>query len=126
MRSILLALVAALTLAACAAQPPLSGAAPGRAQMVGTLASFGTFEMELAPAYTRLAVLRHRAAGRLTAGRIDVATARQVQAQADDARARLDAAHSATLAGQVPASARDNLAEARRLIEAGEALLEPK
>lgn len=128
MRSIFLALIAAISLAACAAQPAtgLTGAAPGRVQMVGTLASFGTFEMELAPAYTRLAVLRSRAANRLTAGRIDVATARQVQALADDARARLDAAHSATLAGQVPASARANLAEAQRLIEAGESFLEAK
>lgn len=129
MKSILLALAAALALAACAAAPPagsVAGTAAGRMQMFGTLASFGTFEMELAPAYTRLAVLRHRAANRLNQGRIDVAAARQIQALADDARARLDAAHSATLAGQVPPSARAQLVEAQRLIEAGESLLEAK
>lgn len=128
----ILALFAALALlAGCAAAPPSPtlAAAPdgaGKSRIFGTLASFGTFEMELAPAYTRLAVLRHRAASQLTQGRIDVAAARQVQAHADAARTLLDQAHSATLAGKVTDAARARLKEARERIEQGEKLLEAR
>jgi hypothetical protein len=59
-------------------------------QVFGTLAEKGTWEFELAPAYTENARLRYRAAHQLKAKRISVDLAKQVQKRADEARAALD------------------------------------
>jgi hypothetical protein len=55
-----------------------------------TLASSGTFEMELAPSYTRLARLRYNAASLLDQNRITVDHAIEIQNGADEIRAVLD------------------------------------
>lgn len=94
---ILIAIAAALTLAACATPAPAPPAtlapAPGRAAVVAAATlSWGPFEDLLAPAYTRNAVVRQRAARALDAGRISVEQARQVLHHTDAARADLDAA----------------------------------
>lgn len=114
-----------LALAGCAAQPvqPITGAASGGITAFATLAPFGSFEMELAPAYTRLAVLRHNAARQLTQGRITVGAAEDIQAMADAARSSLDAAHAETMDGKEKPTARKNLANAKLLIEDAEKLL---
>ena len=54
-----------------------------------TLASFGSFEMQTAPLYTRLALLRHNATRQLTKANISVGTAKEIQAGADLARVEL-------------------------------------
>lgn len=116
----LLALAAGLLLggfASAALAMPLESPAPrvGIAAF-GTLASFGTWEMELAPAYTRLASLRHTAARRLDAGAITVADAVEIQLLADDARAALDESRRGLQT--VPTEAqRRRLEDARRLLE---------
>lgn len=123
MRRLLIAAAAAL-LASCAAAPEPQLQAQGRGRVVigaATLASIGTFEWTAAPAYTRLALLRQRAASRLDAKRITVDQARQVQAIADKARGRLDDAMSAHTRN--PEVAARELAGAQSLIEQGEAIL---
>lgn len=92
---LLLGVVLIGCLAACAASPSKTTALvpePSSSVIVGfaTLASFGTFEMELAPLYTRLAVLRHNAARDLRSGDIDVELAKKVQLYADVLRSQLD------------------------------------
>lgn len=62
----------------------------GGLQVFATLADFGTFEMELAPAYTRLAMLRHNAAKALRKSQITRNDAISIQQAADFARAKLD------------------------------------
>lgn len=93
MRKTTIALAAALALSACASPVTVTqtkAAAPASVSGFATLAVFGTWEMELAPAYTRLAAVRHRAARLLDQGRINVATAQAVQDYADRARRLLD------------------------------------
>lgn len=102
---------------------PITGTASGGITAFATLASFGSFEMELAPAYTRLAVLRHNAARQLTQRRITVGAAEDIQAMADAARSSLDAAHAETMDGKEKPAARKNLANAKMLIEDAEKLL---
>ena len=83
----------AVLMAACTSPPPQllePSAAVSGISAFGTLASFGTFEMELAPAYTRLAVLRHNAALALNRGGITVDLAKEIQAGSDLARGKLD------------------------------------
>lgn len=81
-----------------------------------TLASFGTFEMQLAPAYTRLAVLRHNAARALDKGRIPVDAAQEIQAGADAVRAQLDRARYLD-AGKAADAAAASLDDALRGLE---------
>ena len=101
MKNLLILLAALIALAGCVTQSaPISGQASGGPVMFGTLAAFGTFEMELAPAYTRLAVLRHKAAGALRDKRISTKKAVDVQDMADTARRYLDGAHRLTLDGK--------------------------
>lgn len=64
-------------------------------QAFGTLATSGTYEMELAPSYTRLARLRYNAASLLEQDRIKLQTAVDVQNGADLARTALDQARIA-------------------------------
>lgn len=129
MRRSLIALAAAVALAGCAASLPATQTTPVQARSTAsvsgfaTLALWGTWESELAPAYTRLAALRHRAANALQAGRIDVATAIDVQALADQARAKLDASRRGS-ATAPSADQRVLLVEARHLIYRAEQRLE--
>lgn len=88
----------------------------------GTLATFGTFEMELAPAYTRLAVLRHNAAAALRKGKISVEVAKKIQRGANLARVSLDQAKLAD-ANMQPNVAHIALAEGLTQIETTEGLL---
>lgn len=127
MKTILALVVAIALLSGCATQPaPISGKAYGGSVAFGTLASFGTFEMELAPAYTRLAVLRHNAAKFLGDRKITRSNAQQIQETADRARFLLDEAHAQTLDGKPNAEAIEKLAKAKRLIQIGEQYLEGK
>lgn len=120
-----LILIAALALSACATPNPIQPApVQGRTVGIGTLA-FGAWEQETAPAYTRLAVLRHRATADLTSGRITKAQAQAIQATADRARDQLAMAVRGSNADPSPAQ-RAALAEARRITDLGYALLEDR
>lgn len=119
--------VLALGLAACAMQAPQRAAVSLEAEhttsgintyAIGTLAPLGSFEWKAAPAYTRLAVLRHNAAVSLRAGRINVDDAETIQSRADHIRSLLDAAikadaqHQTPIAEMLLQSALDQLATA--------------
>lgn len=128
MRRLLLALALLLGLTACSTPAVVSPLATSpRADVTGfaTLATWGTWEMQLAPAYTRLAGLRHRASAQLDARRIPVATAIAVQATADQARAALDRSRRNDAAEPTPEQ-RAALADAQALIAKIETLLESK
>lgn len=125
MRVILIALAAALMAACTSPAPiqPIEAIAQGKVVGFGTLADFGSWEFELAPAYTRLAVLRHRAARQLDERRIALPTAMAVQDLADRARALLDLSRRGN-AMQPTVGQREQFAAARVLIADAEALLE--
>ncbi|MBI4997852.1 MAG: hypothetical protein HZC22_13360 [Rhodocyclales bacterium] len=91
MRAILI-LLAAAVLAACAPAPvqPIQAAAQGKVAGFGTLTSFGDWEFQLAPAYTEVKALGHQAAVRFSAGAINLATAKKIQASLDAAQIFLD------------------------------------
>lgn len=124
MRRLLLIALACI-LAACSTAPAAPIQATGQGRIVGfaTLAIWGDWESDLAPAYTQLAAARHRAARMLTDGRISVDTAVAVQKTADQARALLDASRRGD-AKTPTQQQRDQLAEAKRLIAATEQLME--
>lgn len=97
MKNLFIALVLAVLVVGCASTPNHAAGlqadeSANATAAFGTLASFGTFEMELAPAYTRLAVLRHNAARALRKGAISVDVAKKIQRGADLARVYLDQA----------------------------------
>lgn len=123
MRAILFVL--ALALSACASQPELTARATGSGQITGfaTAAMWGTWEAELAPAYTRIAALRYRAARAFQAGRITRDTAIAVQAGGDRANALLDASRRGNRA-EPTAQQRADLAAALGEIDQIESLLE--
>lgn len=128
MRSLLLALIVALGLTACVSPPePVAVTAAGTAKSgitgFATIARWGGWEMELAPAYTRLAGIRHRAAAQLDARKIPVATAIAIQATADQARNALDRARRNDAADPTPEQ-RAALADAQVLIAHAQSLLE--
>jgi len=87
-----------------------------------TLAPVDSWEWATAPLYTRLVMLRQVATHRLQQGRITVATAREVQARADDVRTLLEASLAAdqrqdrAAAASLADSARTALAAAEQLI----------
>lgn len=122
MRILLIAFVMALS--ACSAAPAIPIQASGQNAVTGfaTAALWGTWEADLAPAYTRLAALRHRAARQLTDGRIDVATAIAIQQTADQARTLLDQSRRGNATTPSPEQ-RAQLAEAQRLIAVAEGAL---
>jgi hypothetical protein len=119
MRILIFALLA-LAVTACSSAPPqtaaLSAGASSGIVAFGTLASFGTFEMDLAPAYTRLAVARHNAARALDKGRITVTVAEDIQADADNIRRALDNARALDAARRTT--------EARAALDAAQADLD--
>lgn len=128
MRS-LIALALCGLLAACALpqtqpDPILAGAVavtPTRGPaMVGTLADAGTYEMVVAPAYTRLALQRRAAARAIQDGRMTATLGRQVQTLADTARANLDAAWAIKRPTQ---EAEGHMAEAARVMKRIDQLL---
>lgn len=104
-------ILAALAVSACAGMTPaqVAGNTSSGLYAAATLARAGTVDEQLAPAYTRNALVRQRAARALDAGRIDVGTARTVLGYTDAARRALDAGHLAT---------------AQRAMSAAESLLE--
>lgn len=91
MKKIIIAIIAAVALTACSIQPvPLVGNAKTSGLLtVGTLATVGTCEMDVAADWSALELHRRVAANRVTTGRITPATARQVLALGDAARASL-------------------------------------
>lgn len=128
MRTVLLVISALITmgLSACATSPqtaPIAAKSGSSVAGFATLALFGTYEMELAPVYTRLASLRHRAARSLESGQITVDTAIRVQALADQARAKADAARRGDLITPT-AEQRLSLSQSLGLIAQAEHLLE--
>lgn len=86
----------------------------------GTLASFGTFEMDLAPVYTRNAVARHNAARALRNKQITADEAREILSWTDDARFLLDKAHAASIDGKETPDAREYLNQALGIVESTE------
>lgn len=95
----ILIFLAALLLGACATQPTaqqiatdLSPAAATSASYGAATLSWGPLEDELAPAYTRNAMIRHRAARAVTRGEITRAQAIAVLRFTDEARESLDIA----------------------------------
>ena len=128
MKTLIIFITALFFLAGCAtpASPQVSGKGTSGTVVFGTLAAFGTFEMALAPAYTRLAVVRHNAAQALDRREISLSTAKTLQETADRARSLLDDAHDQTLDGKERPDARKKLTAAQELIGRGESLLEKK
>lgn len=124
MHRILILIVAALALAACAAPTAPLTSAPARDSGVivtATLAPLGSFEWQVAPDYTRLATTRRLAARALTNGRISIATAEQVQVEADAARRALDEAvatapRNRAVADSLVAKARAGITRAQALL----------
>lgn len=111
----------------CATATPVTtihATAVSKSQGAATIAMWGSWEWELAPAYTRLAMLRRSAAAQLSDGRISLAAAKGIQAAADRARWQLDSSRRGNAAEPAP-SQRTAYAEALRTIEVGESLLEP-
>lgn len=129
MMRIIFASLVALALAACSSSPEKTQAIIAAAQSeplesfaVGTLAPVGSFEWQAAPAYTKLALLRHSAAKKLRAGEITVSTALDVQAAADGIRSQLDAAIAADAAKQSTEAAKLLIAAGVQLFAAEAAL----
>lgn len=124
---LILAVLAAVALAGCASVEHLMTATRstgGTAVLAAAhLAPVGSFEARVAPTYTGLILLRQTTARRLDQGRIDVATAREIQRIADGTRTILDDAVAADRAGETSrANANANAAAAnvvygRRLLE---------
>lgn len=126
MRALIVMALCAL-LFGCGSLPSgIQGRAEGGPVMFGTVAAFGTFEMQLAPAYTRLAVLRHNTARALRDKRITVARAEFIQASADHARGLLDDAHAMTVDGKPNPAAVAALQQAEQWIANAEKILEEK
>jgi len=124
MRFILMSLMA-LALGACTTNPLQGEARPARSGgvfAVATVAPWGTFEHEAAPAYTRLAVALRVTSNRLTTGRITASQARTVLSTAEATKAVLDAARARADRGDRE-GARVDLADALVQVDAVEQLV---
>lgn len=120
-----LAVGLAVILAGCGS--PALQPAPQQSAFTGfaTLGTSGTFEWTAAPAWTRLAQLRHNAARALNKKQISVVNAKAIQARADQARAFLEDA-AATDARGDRNKANDTLRWAVAAIESAELSLKEK
>lgn len=118
-------IIIALALSACASQPnaPVRASSQGGVTGFATAALWGSWEADLAPAYTRLAALRYRGSSALDAGRISVETALAIQKIADQARRLLDDSRRSSVSAPTLLQ-RAQLAEAQRLLTEAEALME--
>lgn len=114
-------------LAACTTAPvaPVQATGQGNISGFATLALWGEWESDLAPAYTRLAVLFHRTARALDARQITVDTAVAIRKTADQARHLLDASRRGD-AKTPTLLQRAQLDEAQRLMVSIETLLEQR
>lgn len=115
-------------LVGCSSTPPPAPTFGAKAAghgivLAGTLATVGAADELTAASYTRLALLRHNAASRLSDGRISVETAKHIQVIADQARSQLDGAIAADRAGDKPLALK-RLSGANELIAIGTAQLE--
>lgn len=126
MRALIVMALCALMVGCGSLPSGIQGRAKGGPVMFGSVAAFGTFEMQLSPAYTRLAVLRHNAARYLRDKRITVARAEFIQASADHARGLLDDAHAMTVDGKPNPAAVAALQQAEQWIANAEKILEEK
>ena len=112
--------------AACTTTQPLPpGHADAGITLVGSIAPLDSFEWEVAPMYTRLAVLRQRTARLLRDSRIDIAAAVRVQQYADHARGLLDQAVAAELKSKDRNAARATASQAKADIDSIESILQP-
>ena len=126
MRKTILALAIAALLGGCATSQPFTPvAATSRGTVTGfaTIAQWGTWEMELAPAYTRVAALAHRAAAELDSGRLNAAVGERVRDLLRQAKDSLDASRRTGTDGPTDGQ-RELLAAARRHLDAAASLLE--
>lgn len=126
MRALIVMALCALIVGCGSLPSGIQGRADSGPVMFGTVAAFGTFEMQIAPSYTRLAVLRHNAARYLRDRRITVERAEFIQASADRARGLLDDAHAMTLDGKPNPAAVAALQQAEQWIVNAEKILEAK
>lgn len=127
--SALIALIALAFVVGCSSLDPPEALqpVPHKSGFTGfaTLASSGTFEFATAPAWTRLAQLRHNAAAALRVQKISVATAREIQARADLVRTLIEDAIVADRSGDV-VKAKDKLAWATAGLDDAEIKLKGK
>lgn len=126
MRTLIIMALCALIAGCGSVSSNIKGEARGGPVIFGTVAPFGTFEMQLAPTYTRLAVLRHNSARALREDRITVEQALSIQADADRARAALDKARSTTASGKYNPAAVSALHQAEKIIVDAKKILEAK
>jgi hypothetical protein len=126
MRRLLLIVVAVLGLGACASTPqatPMQGASGASIVGFGTLADFGSWEFELAPAYTEVEVINHKAKSLLAKHAIDASTAEQIRDLTRSARLLLDKSRRGNKTAPTNEQrlllleARFKLSEARNILE---------
>lgn len=124
-KSLLVAALVAVSLTACATSQPAPIAATARGSVTGvaTAALFGTYEMEVAPIYTRMVVLRSRTARQAEAHRISDDTAIEIMVLTDMARRQIDTARRGSQS-EPTLLQRAALAEAIRLLDRVDSLLE--
>lgn len=125
MRALLIA--AAILLSACTTAPAVPVQAAGQGNITGfaTLAVWGAWESELAPAYTRLSILLHRTARARDARKITLDTAVEILGKGDLVRGLLDASRRGN-AKEPTLVQRAQFAEAQRLMDTIEPLLEKR
>lgn len=122
-RALLIALVLGLSACTTAPEKPLAATGSTASTGVATLALWGTWEMELAPAYTRQIVLLKRAGRALRDGQIAVSSAIAIRDHAVAARRLLDDSRRGN-ATQPTALQRASLADALHRIALAEQILE--
>lgn len=127
MKKTLIVLAACIAMSACAvpAITPIEGRSSASAAGVATAALWGTWEMNLAPAYTRHAVLLHRATRLADARKITRANAIDIQLLTDRAKALLDFSRRGSATDPTPEQ-RQALAEAKLLLNNVDAIMEQK
>lgn len=117
-RSLLIVAAAVLVSSSALAANPLSAKAESDSGVfvAATLCTAGSFECQVAPSYTKLAVTRRNAAVALRKGAITVVQAQAVQDQADLVRSLLDKSLAACGQNDRTGKCTKNAAEASRLL----------